>query len=69
MTNDPAESPDERLTRLESRLAWLEETVATLDAAASRQERVINEMRQTLAALRESSPEQARNLEDRPPHW
>ena len=64
------ENAGERIIRLERRIAWLEETLASLDSAVTRQEREIRSLSRQLSTLRESFENpQARNLTDRPPHW
>lgn len=66
---------EDRLIDLETRLAFQEDTIATLDDVVTRQQRQIDKMLQQIAILkerverREGADESASDVDERPPHY
>ena len=66
---------EDRLIALETRLAFQEDTIATLDDVVTRQQRQIDEMGQRMAVLlerleqRDGASGAAGSVEERPPHY
>ncbi|MEL7449313.1 MAG: SlyX family protein [Pseudomonadota bacterium] len=66
---------EDRLIDLETRLAFQEDTITTLDDVVTRQQQQIDDLVQQIAILkdrverREGASEAATDIDERPPHY